>query len=53
MAQTEICVVTCDGELCDSTFKADDWEEVHEIGYQLGWRFTPTRDLCRDCRDEE
>lgn len=50
MAQSELCVVECDGFDCTNTFSADSWPEAHELGAELGWSMTALEDLCRTCK---
>jgi hypothetical protein len=49
MAQTEVCVVECDGPGCEESFTAESWTEAHELGADMGWSMTALEDLCRKC----
>lgn len=49
MAQSELCVVECDGLGCEQKFVAEDWPEAHDLGAANGWSMTATEDLCPNC----
>jgi hypothetical protein len=50
MAQSELCVVECDGPGCEEKFVADDWTEAHEYASLNGWSMTATEDICKECK---